>query len=262
MTRKTLACILVILVLGWLALEVHKTFSPTNKENSRVYSIEGNYNVDEELKKAKENYEKTKPIIVIDERTQSRDGFVLCFDGLASKRVMAKIVKSLKDNKEEALFFVQGAFVADSKETVEMILAEGFELGDYSLSGRGEMEKLSKDEILGDFVRSQKVFTSSLKETPSLLKCYETKYSQEVLKAAGAVGFSGVVKNSFDVDLTKLMNLQEAIEYTGKIPKGAIVSFPLKHFSKTDEEKNLEICVENFFEALRKNDFKLNKIKR
>ena len=264
MTRKTLACILVVCILGWLGYKVHRTFNPLGKENSRVYSVESKYTVDEEIKNALAGFDAAKPVEVITQGPDATKGIILSLDGMADKETMNKIMELLEKHKAKGTFFIQGAYAAEHKEIVEDIVKKGYGVENYTLSGKNHMEKLGKEEIIGDFARSQKVFTTIMDKPPTLLKCQDTEYTDTLLKAARATGFKAVVRNAVVLRPLNFDTLDNANAFVVKIPKGSIVSIKLNRYSKTKDEKikvvDIGVFVENFLQACENNNILVEKI--
>ena len=89
------------------------------------------------------------------------------------------------------------------------------------------MENMPPEKLVRDFVRAQKIIAVNIDQGPNLLKCNDTNYSDQLLRAAKACGFAAVVRSEVYVNMRQLNASATADEFVSRLRPGSIVSFKL-----------------------------------
>ncbi|MDF2930120.1 MAG: polysaccharide deacetylase, partial [Anaerospora sp.] len=152
----------------------------------------------------------------------------LTFDGLSDRTTMQQVLDLLKKYNAKATFFVDGMQTAEDPQTVVNIKNAGYRIENYTLSGMGKMDTLPVERLVRDFCRAQKIIRVTTDQGPNLLKCNDTKYTDQVLQAARAAGFVSVVKSDAFVNVKQVNTSQAADVFVGSLLPGSIVSIKLK----------------------------------
>ncbi|MBP2643576.1 MAG: polysaccharide deacetylase [Firmicutes bacterium] len=229
---KLLALLVLLLGVCLVGGYYYKDFFTTQTSGSQrnIVDLESSYNVDAEsaqaLEKMKENPGKAA---IITHSNSGQRHIALTFDGLTDRAIIQQILDLLKKYNAKATFFVDGALTADDPQTVVNIKNVGQKVENYTLSGMVKMDLLPADRLVKDFCRAQKIIKVTTDQGPNLLKCNDTKYTDLVLQAAKACGFSGVVKNDVFLNVKQVNSSGNAADsFVGKIKPGSIISVKLK----------------------------------
>lgn len=201
----------------------------TGGNHRNITDAENFYNADAEIIQAlgqmKNSQEKATVI------THSNSGqrvIALTFDGLTDRTIVQQILDLLKKYHVKATFFVDGVQTAEDPQIVVNIKNAGQQVENYTLSGMVKMENLPMDRLVKDFCRSQKIIQVTTDKGPNLLKCNDTKYTDQLLQAAKACGFNGVVKSDAFLNVKQINSLHAADNFVGNIRPGSIISVKLK----------------------------------
>ncbi|WP_378955804.1 polysaccharide deacetylase family protein [Pelosinus sp. sgz500959] len=232
MKNKKIGLSLALVICGCLmgVFFFKDFFTPKiNSSHPASTNVLSSYNADEDivqaLEKMKKNQEKAGVI------TRSNSGqrhIALTFDGLADPTIVQQILDLLKKYNAKATFFVDGMQTAEEPKIVVKIRDEGQRIENYTLLGMGKMENLPVERLVTDFCRAQKIIKMTTDEDPNLLKCNDTKYTDELLRAAKACGFNKVVKNDVFFNVKQINALTTADDFVRTIRPGSIISVKLK----------------------------------
>lgn len=194
-----------------------------------ITDVENSYNADAEAAQAlaqlKISQEKAA---VITHSNSGQRHIALTFDGLTDRTSVQQILDLLKKYNAKATFFVDGMQTAEDPQAVINIKKEGQKIENYTFSGMVKMENLPVERIVKDFCRAQKIIKVTTDQGPNLLKCNETKYTDQLLQVAKASGFNSVVKSDVFVNVKQINSLPTADDFVGNIKPGSIVSIKLK----------------------------------
>ena len=159
-------------------------------------AIDDLYNADQEAAQALAQLQKSqeKATIVTGDKSGSRHS-ALTFDGLTDRAIIQQILGVLKKYNAKATFFVDGLHTGEDPQTLSDIKDAGQKIENYTLVGLPKMETLPIERLAKDFSRAQKIIKENAGQEPSLLKCNDTKYTDQVLQVAKACGFKGVVQS-------------------------------------------------------------------
>jgi len=221
--------LLLLLGLGWAFYFEGFFTQQTGGSYRNITDMSSAYNADAEIAAAMERMKAGRDRASLTTNpTGGQRQVALTFDGLTDRTVVQKILDLLEKHKAKATFFVDGMQTAEDPQTVVNIKNAGHKIENYSLVGLTKMETLSPDRLVKDFCRSQKIIKVTTDNTPNLLKCNDTKYTDQVLQAAKACGFKSVVKSDTFVTAKNMSSDQAAAAFVGQIRPGSIVSVKLK----------------------------------
>ena len=201
----------------------------TGDDHKNITDMESAYQADGEIAQALERMKSSQEkATVITQSNSSQRQIALTFDGLGDRTHMQQILDLLKKYNAQATFFVDGMQTAEDPQTVINIKNAGYQVGNYTLTGMAKMESLPVERMVRDFGRSQKIIKVTTDQGPTLLKCNDTNYTDQLLQVAKASGFDSVVKSSVFLNAKQINSLTAAEQFVGTIKPGSIVSVKLK----------------------------------
>lgn len=225
--------VLVLVLIGCVCLATMFFFQDfftvqTGGEYRNITDIESAYNADAEVAQALEQLRnRPEKAVVVAGRTTGQRHIALTFDGLSDRMTIQRILDLLEKYEVRATFFADGLQAAEDPQTVVNIKQTGAKLETYTFSGMARLEKLPVERLIKDFCRSQKIIKVTTDQGPNLLKCNDTSYTEQVLQAARAAGFNGVVKSDLFVPVKQINSRQAAEIFVGGLKPGSIVSIQL-----------------------------------
>lgn len=218
------------MVISLIGMLVFRNFLMTNTATTyrNIMDFETPYNADAEIAQALEQLKKSpaKATVITGYRSNARQ-IALTFDGLSDRTTVQQILDLLKKYNFKATFFADGLQTAEDPQTVANIKKEGQRVENYTLTGQVKMETLPAERLVGDFCRSAKIIKVNTDQGPNLLKCNETKYTDRVLQAAKASGFSSVVQSDVFFNAKQNNSIAKAEAFVRTIRPGSIVSVKL-----------------------------------
>lgn len=224
----SLVLLICICLIGFFSFKEFFT-TQTASVHRNITDVESSYNADAEILEALEQVKKSQDkATILTHSNSSEPHIALTFDGLTDRVVMQQILDLLHKYNMKATFFVDGLQTAEDPKVVMNIKKEGQKVENYTLTGMVKMENLLQESLVKDFVRSQKIIKVTTDQGPNLLKCNETKYTDQLLQAAKASGFKSVVRSDAYVDVKQLKSLEAADKFVAQIKTGSIVSLRLK----------------------------------
>ena len=200
----------------------------SDKDYRNITDVAASYNADKEIAQAtaRLNQSQEQASIILGGTGNWRQ-IALTFDGLTDRVVMQQVLDLLNKHKVRATFFVDGIQTAEDPQTVFNIKKEGHKIENYTLYGLPKMENMPPEKLVRDFVRAQKIIAVNIDQGPNLLKCNDTNYSDQLLRAAKACGFAAVVRSEVYVNMRQLNASATADEFVSRLRPGSIVSFKL-----------------------------------
>ena len=151
----------------------------------------------------------------------------LTFDGMESRGNMEAILKIMTDQGWHATFFAEGVNAARNETVVRKMKQEEQLIGNYSFVGVSKAERLESEVLLEQFCRTQKILKLVTGHEPKLFKLYDTRYTDDLLRAAKASGLDNAVQSDLDIYVRKLDNDAAMTDFVAKIQPGMIVSLQL-----------------------------------
>lgn len=229
--KKIVSSLVLLIGICLMGVLFSKDFFTTQTAGDyrNITDVENSYNADAEAAQAlmqlKTSQEKAA---VITHSNSGQRHIALTFDGLTDRTSVQQILDLLKKYNAKATFFVDGMQTAEDPQAVINIKKEGQKIENYTFSGMVKMENLPVERIVKDFCRAQKIIKVTTDQGPNLLKCNETKYTDQLLQVAKASGFNSVVKSDVFVNVKQINSLPTADDFVGNIKPGSIVSIKLK----------------------------------
>lgn len=185
--------------------------------------------ISQALKRLKNS--RQKATVITHTNPESRQ-LALTFDGLAEERVVRQILVLLQQHKAKATFFVDGLQTAEEPQSVINIQEAGHRIENYTFLGLTSLENLSVERLVAEFCRAQKIISDTTGRQPSLLKCNDTEYTDQVLAAAKASGLNSVVQSDAFLEVREINSLADANAFVSNLRPGSIVSVKLKKQSE------------------------------
>ena len=162
----------------------------------------------------------------------------LTFDGMESRGNMESFLKIITDQGWHATFFAEGVNAARNETVVRKMKQEEQLIGNYSFVGVSKAERLQPELLLEQFCRTQKILKLVTGHEPKLFKLHDTRYTDDLLRAAKASGLDNAVQSDLDIYVRKLNNDAALTDFVEKIKPGMIVSLqmgrpaPIKYSEK------------------------------
>lgn len=229
--KKMISSLVLLLCVGLIGLFFFKNFfmTQTNNTHRNITDLQSAYNADVEVAQALERMKNSQEkAAIITHSNSGQRQIALTFDGLTDRTIIQQILDLLKKHNASATFFVDGMQTAEDPQTVVNIKKAGHKIENYTLLGMVKMENLPVERMVKDFSRAQKIIKVNTDNGTNLLKCNDTKYTDQVLQVAKACGFSSVVKSDVFLNVKQINSLTTADGFVSNIRPGSIVSIKLK----------------------------------
>jgi len=230
--------IMLVTVIGSLIMITGIIFF-INKDNSlQVGSIkeQTKYNSEKKIEKALKSIKSNshKASVITDINTPEKE-VAITFDGLTDMATMQKLLDLLETHEMKGTFFVPGIGAAEDPDTVQAIVKAKQEIGSYSLSGKKHMEKLTVEELIEDYCRTNVILNGLIGKEPKLLKCNVTDYTEDVLKAAYVSNVKSVVSSNRFLNYQSFSSYEMALGYVRKLAPGSIISIKVEGYLGAEE---------------------------
>ena len=231
---KRLIFVIFFLLIIIILFAVCRTQWQKVKEESAVVTEnteKNDYSATEQIEAARQKLkdDPQKPAVITDVNTVEKK-VAICFEGIADKLVLEQILDYLKAHDMTATFFIPAVEVSEDANTAQRIRNAGHDMESYTLYGINHMEKMEQDELIQDFCRAQAVYEALLGESPSLLKCNATDYTDEVMEAADASGYTSIVYPTHYLNYASLSSEEMAKDYIASAGKGSIIAIKLNGY--------------------------------
>ena len=151
----------------------------------------------------------------------------LTFDGMESRGNMEAILKIITDNGWHATFFAEGVNAARNQTVIRKMLEEEQLIGNYSFVGLSKAERMEPAILFEQFCRTQKILKLITGSEPKLFKLQDTRYMNELLRAARACGLENAVQSDLEIPVRRLGSETEMADFVGSIRPGMIVSLQM-----------------------------------
>lgn len=151
----------------------------------------------------------------------------LVLEGSVDDTILYGILDVLKEHSIPATFFVSGTMVDEQPEIVRKIAAEGFDIGNYGMSGASMMEKNTPQQNVYQFEKTQKMIFQNCLAVPALARANGTDYTREVLQAVTAAGLDAAVNPDFYVNHKSFQSLADARYLVNSLMCGSLISVKL-----------------------------------
>lgn len=198
--------------------------SLTPKSHTYSYKPSYVYDASEEIENAKNNLEDGQKAEVIAPVTTARKVVSLTFDGMTDRETTEKLLALLQEYNMTAVFFLPGIKSAENPETVLAIQSAGKEAGSYPLGEEGKLQDYSREELIENFCRSKNVLEVITGKAPAMIKCPLTDYTDEVLEAVKASGFSYAVESDYYLSYQSFRDFNQVQDYVKNLKRGAVIT--------------------------------------
>lgn len=230
-SRALVLALVLITGISLIAAFLYKDFfksQPVKGYHNKI-TIEDLYNADEEVAHALEQLKigQEKAMIITGDKRGSRQ-IALTFDGLTDRTTVQQILVLLKKYNVKATFFVDGLHTIEDPQILTDIINAGQKIENYTLLGIPKMENLPVERLAKDFSRAKKIIKENAAQETSLLKCNDTKYTDQVLQVAKACGFKSVVQSDAFLNVRQINTSPTAAgAFVATLRPGSIISVKL-----------------------------------
>ncbi|WP_027623997.1 polysaccharide deacetylase family protein [Clostridium lundense] len=220
--------ITILLVSIFIGTLIYKNYDVDTTLGEIVINKKSNYDASKEIKQALKSLNNSKKVDIITNINASSNVISLSFEGISNKDTMNKIIDTLDKYGIKATFFIPGIKGAEDSSIVKMIQKDGHDIGSGTLSGKKNMEKLSKEQLVTDFCSSNKILKSITGKNPTLIKCNSTVYNDNILTSAYAAGNKHIVHSNHYLSYQSFKDYDGAYKYVNNLEKGTIISIKLE----------------------------------
>ncbi len=169
----------------------------------------------------------TRKAEIIAEKEILESKVALIFEGNASETTISKMIPLLKEYNVPAVFFLSGISVVETPEIIKNIVLSGFEVGNYSLNGEKEMEKLPVDQVIRNIFSAQRIIRNSVGISPVMIRFNGSEYTDNLLIAAKASGLEYAIMPSAYLNYRSFSTQEELEGYVQRTRWGSIISIKL-----------------------------------
>ena len=225
--KQILAVLVIVAAIGiyiWIFMFGGRTIRPETEA-----SVDGriSYNADLEIEEANRKIEEGCGLAEIYESDPDRGEktIALAFYGLSDAVANDEVLRLLEEKGYRVSFFASGMEAAENEDFIQILKEQGHELGSSGLKGETQAEKSSQAELIESFTRSRKVLTTLTDGAVDLLYCGQSLYTSEVLQAALASGYTGVVnpKKNCLLDYGSFESREDAQSFVGGLEDGTLL---------------------------------------
>lgn len=197
--------------------------SHKSKEDIFIYT-EDNDDEQDMMLTTVDTYKKSE---IISNVTTSSSILSLSFEGLEDDEIITEILNLLDKYNIKATFIVSGIDAAENPDIVKKIKDKGHEIGNASLIDKKNLNEKSKEELIHDFSKSNKILEDIINDKVKLLKLKSTEYSDDMLEAAYAIGDEYVLDSDIYLNYQSFKNYEETYGYINRLKNGSILSIKL-----------------------------------
>jgi len=187
------------------------------------------FDVTEEIAEASKNFNASKtPAGIIIGKNEVEGNFIaLTFDGMDSRGNMEAILKIITDQGWHASFFVEGVNAARNTVVIQKLVQDENLIGNYSFVGISKAEQMTPGALFEQFCRTQKIIKLITGSEPKLFKLQDTRYMDELLRAAKACGLENAVQSDVIIPVGQLGDDEVMKRFVDEIQPGMIVSLQM-----------------------------------
>lgn len=215
-SRKTIYIALVLLLMTSLVIYfvLAKPFAEEGQPE----------NVAQEGSQATEVRYTDEMSYAMDDVFTSRKELALTFNGMADRETMDKLLKELDQYRIKATFFLPGMRVAEEPDMAQRILDAGHQIENNTLDLL-DMSTMSYEQIYNDIRLANEVIERELGTSPQYVRTKSGEYTEDVRKAAAALGMKGVVRYSINPRDRDMQSAEEIGQYVARyMRRGSIVT--------------------------------------
>lgn len=214
----------------------------------QIASYENFTEISEDFDASKEIEEAAKrfsvvntPAGIITGSDKAEGNFIaMTFDGMDSRGNTETFLKAITDEGWHATFFVEGLNAAKNSATIQKLLQAEQLIGNYSFVGISKAEQMKPPALFEQFCRTQKILKLITGSEPKLFKLHDTRYMNELLRAAKACGLENAVQSDITIPVSRLHDDGVMQQFVNRIRPGMIVSLqmgrpvPIRYVRKSE----------------------------
>lgn len=222
--RKVLIISLIIILLIGLIIGVGLYFSHRIRNIASI-GDKSKYDATKEIELALQRLSAEDKKAEIIKKIDAKEKVIaLSFQGLSDPDTNEKVLALISKYKRKVNFFISGIMAAENSDLVKEIHNKGHRIGSNTLIPSVNMQKLSQEELIDDFVRANIIFQEIIREKPDTLLCNSTIYTNDLLKAAYASGNKMVVQPTKYISYQSFKDYEQVLGYVSRLDKGSIIT--------------------------------------
>lgn len=217
-----------ILLLSVIFISLYFKSIEKSPLDTDITAINNNHDANKKIKLALKDYNKDKKAEIISSFDTKENIIAISFEGISNNEITKEVLSLLDKYNVKSTFFASGVEVAEDSDLINYIEKNGHSIGSLGLSDKKHMEELTKDELITDFIKANKILETITGNKSILLKGSSTTYNDTVLASAYAAGNKFVVDSKNYLSYQSFKNYEEAQGYVKSLKKGEIVSVKLE----------------------------------
>ncbi|MFG6118298.1 polysaccharide deacetylase family protein [Thalassobacillus sp. B23F22_16] len=154
------------------------------------------------------------------------------------------MLKTLKEKKVKANFFIDGQFAEKNPDLVKMIKEEGHIIGNHAYN-HPDMSRMDSGQIQEQIERTNQVITSLTDETPKWFAPPSGSYNKAVVDTAAALDMETILWSVDTVDWKKPTQQVMVQRVVSKIHPGAMVLMHPTHVTAQSLDEMIDQIREN-----------------
>lgn len=177
----------------------------------------------------------TKKAEIVEEQEILDSKIALIFEGSASITAIERIIEILQKYGVTASFFLPGISVSETPEVARSLALAGYDIGNYSLDGEKEMDKLPLEQMVRGLFSTQRTIQYATALTPVMVRFNGSEYTEDLLTAAKACGLDYAVKPSTYLNYKSFSTKEQTDGYVRETRWGSIISIKINQELDEDE---------------------------
>ncbi len=238
--------IISIILLICVSIAVLTILSIRNKKDI-VWEV-GNvkYDATNEINEAMSKLDKDKQESKVLTNVNTLDKVVsITFLGLSDMDTNNKVADIMAKYNKKATFMVPGILAAEDSNFIKKLNEAGHRIGSNGLSGSRHLEKLTREQVVKEFARTNNIIRNITNEAPTLLQATSTVYTNELLEASYACGYDYVVNSRNFINYQSFTSYEQVLNYVKDLEKGSILTVKMngvldemEYIKETEEIKD------------------------
>lgn len=217
-----------ILLLSVIFISLYFKSIEKSPLDTDITAINNNHDANKKIILALKDYNKDKKAEIISSFDTKENIIAISFEGISNNEITKEVLSLLDKYNVKSTFFASGVEAAEDSDLINYIEKNGHSIGSLGLSDKKHMEELTKDELITDFIKANKILETITGNKSILLKGSSTTYNDTVLASAYAAGNKFVVDSKNYLSYQSFKNYEEAQGYVKSLKKGEIVSVKLE----------------------------------
>lgn len=151
----------------------------------------------------------------------------LIFEGFTDSATMDAISDILKQRSIPSTFFIAGITANENPQVLRDLVAKGFDIGNYGMSGGKHLEQISAYENMRRFEMAQREILAACGKTPELIRCNSTEYTDDVLRAVSAANLKAAIAPTVFLNHKSFRTEEDADTFVLNVLCGSIITVKL-----------------------------------